>query len=262
MKGERRLKLVPPPGSGDAEARADASPSLAAEEAPPTEAELREASALREAIEQGVDPLATALRSARSPDPLDEVDHDALLARVLGDVDDAAAPPTKAEKREAERLAGEIDAMTQRARAPSAPMSDGAETASALRAAWAPRPIEPLRNEALIAGALRSAKAGRGRALSVTMVALSTLAAAAAAIALYVGGPGQLGAPARQTASAPATAAAAAQVALIRARSTTELFDPETPFPRTGGTSERIDRIAGARAADLRANRFAAWGVP
>ena len=30
---------------------------------------------------------------------------------------------------------------------------------------------------------------------------------------------------------------------------------------RTGGTSARVDRIASARERELRANRYAAWGV-
>ena len=48
---------------------------------------------------------------------------------------------------------------------------------------------------------------------------------------------------------------------LVRARSADDLFDATTPFPRHGEESARIDRIASARAADLRRNRFAAWGV-
>jgi hypothetical protein len=46
---------------------------------------------------------------------------------------------------------------------------------------------------------------------------------------------------------------------LTPTRSTQALFDE--PFARTGGQSARIDRIASARAADLRENRFARWGV-
>jgi hypothetical protein len=263
MKGERRLRLVPS-GPPEAEERAQAA-SGGDEEPPPTEAELREATALQEALERGVDPLAASLRSAFRPEALEDADHDAILARALGDL---GAPATKAEQREAERLAGELEAM-RGARMPhgmAGSMSDGAEIASALRAAWAPRPIEQLRNEALIAGALHKAPARRSgrRVLSVTMAALTSVAAVAAAVALYFGRAGELGPPTSQTAATPPTAGvvAVAQTALIRARSTADLFDPETPFPRTGGTSERIDRIASARAADLRANRFAAWGVP
>jgi hypothetical protein len=268
MKGERHLKLVPPPPDGpqgDADRRAakgseaglgfDAGP----DEPPPTEAELREALELERALDQGIDPLAAALRSAYRPEPLEDVDHDALLARALGD---EGAPPTTAERREAERLAGELDAMKGRRAAPE-PVSEPAELAAALKAAWAPRSIEPLRNEALIAKALQKEKApSRGRrALPVTMAALTTLAAVAAGVALFFSRAGlESTSP---TASAPVVAGpSVAQAALIRARSTTDLFDPETPFPRSGGTSERMDRIVSARSADLRANRFASWGVP
>lgn len=44
-------------------------------------------------------------------------------------------------------------------------------------------------------------------------------------------------------------------------RSTSALFDPAMPFPTRGGESERLGRIVASRAADLRANRFAAWGI-
>ncbi|HZF55965.1 MAG TPA: hypothetical protein VE093_45435 [Polyangiaceae bacterium] len=251
MKGERHLKLVPLPPEGSPGAPAF---DAGEDEPPPTEAELREAQALERALDKGIDPLAAALRSAYRPDPLEDVDHEALLARALGD---EGAPPTAAERRDAERLAGELDAMKGRRAAPE-PLSEPAEIAAALRAAWAPRSIEPLRNEALIAKALATSK--RRRALPVTMAALSSLAAVAAGVALFFGQAKQpeQSAP---TAAAP-TAAGPAQAALIRARSTSDLFDPETPFPRSGGTSERMDRIVSARSADLRANRFAAWGVP
>jgi hypothetical protein len=47
----------------------------------------------------------------------------------------------------------------------------------------------------------------------------------------------------------------------VPSRSTDDLFDPHKEFPKTGGESARIDRIAMARTSDLRQNRFAAWGV-
>jgi hypothetical protein len=42
-------------------------------------------------------------------------------------------------------------------------------------------------------------------------------------------------------------------------RSTQSLF--ARPFAPTGGESARVDRIAMARAVDLRENEFAKWGV-
>ncbi len=255
MKGERHLKLVPLPPEGS---QGDPAFGAGDDEPPPTEAELREAQALERALEKGIDPLAAALRSAYRPEPLEDVDHDALLARALGD---EGAPPTAAERRDAERLAGELEAMKGRRVAPE-PLSEPAEIAAALRAAWAPRSIEPLRNEALIAKALATAPSKRRRALPVTMAALSSLAAVAAGVALFFGQAKQPEQSAPTAAAPTAAGPERAQAALIRARSTSDLFDPETPFPRSGGTSERMDRIVSARSADLRANRFAAWGVP
>jgi hypothetical protein len=48
---------------------------------------------------------------------------------------------------------------------------------------------------------------------------------------------------------------------LQRSRSTADLFDTATPFPRVGGETARVDRIANVRAAELRDNRFALWGL-
>ena len=77
---------------------------------------------------------------------------------------------------------------------------------------------------------------------------VASLAAMAASIALVM------------RSSAPATSAALeAPPAMAVSRSTAQLF-PEG-IPVTGGTSDRVDRIAYARAQDLRENRFARWGV-
>ncbi len=51
----------------------------------------------------------------------------------------------------------------------------------------------------------------------------------------------------------------AEQAELVHVRSTQELFAHQ--FEAQGGESARIDRIAIARANDLRENRFARWGV-
>jgi hypothetical protein len=100
---------------------------------------------------------------------------------------------------------------------------------------------------------------------------LGALAALAAGVALFFGAMSaeQGAGPTSRTApngnapnngiEQPAPPSVAAT--LIQARSTQELFDPATPFAKKGGESKRLDVIARARAADLRANRFAAWGV-
>ncbi|AKT39735.1 hypothetical protein [Chondromyces crocatus] len=216
----------------------------------PTEEELREAQALADALERGDDPLARALRVASTPRALGSEDHEVLLARALGDEE---APALDAERRAAEALRDWLEAPREQ---PEASFEGEAALVGALRAANRPAPLLELRNEALIARALgRHRRATPRRVIPVTMAALSSLAAAAAAVALLL--VQQADAP---SASAPLSSAAI-PVELIPSRSTAELFDPASPFPREGGETARIDRIATARAADLRSNRYAAWGV-
>ncbi|WP_437625793.1 hypothetical protein [Sorangium sp. So ce1151] len=243
--------------------------------APASDDELRAARELAEALDQGEVPLAAALRAAARPAGLDRADHEALLARALGDED---APPTRAEQRAAERLRDALQPGGLGRGEPGrggGPEGEGergghdardelAELAAALRAAWRPAPLPELRSRTLVEAALRAAPAPRARRIApVTMAALSTLAAAAAAAALIFG---ELREERAFVARAPAAPGAAAVAAaplppLIEARSTAALFDPAAPFPREGGQTERIDRIAAARASDLRQNRYAAWGV-
>lgn len=249
MKGDRRLVLVPP---ADATGGAGGPPPG---EPPPSAEEARAARALAEALERGEDPLAAALRAAAEPRGLDQADHDALIAAALGDED---APPTRAEQRAADRLRGALEgaAADGRREGGRPAEDDGAALAAALRAAWRPEPLPALQHEALIARALARRGGERHRRIApVTMAALSTIAAIAAGVALM------LGRASEQEAATAGAPAEAIRAALIPARSTVELFDAATPFPREGGETARIDRIAGARAADLRANRYAAWGV-
>jgi hypothetical protein len=224
MKRERRLHLVPPPSASKA----------FGDEPPFTEEELREADALREALDRGDAEIARNLRAAWAPAPIDGGDLDAILERALGS-DEALAPPTRVELEAAARLRDDL------ARG---------EGLAEVKAAYRPTEITPERNEELIARALRRAaprQASRVRRIvPVTMAALTGVAALAAGVALMIG----------QMNRAPNNAPAA----LIHARSTDDLFDPAKKF-EVGEQSARIDRIATARASDLRQNRFAAWGV-
>jgi hypothetical protein len=237
MKGERKLRLVSG-GKGPA-------PDLPEGEEPPfTDEELAAAAARRDHLGEGVDPLAGALRAAYAPAPLGPVDLDAIVTRALGD--ESAA--TRAEIAAAERLRAELDGEGGESAGPDA------EILRAMRLAASPTDLAPERHEAILEAALRAPLrrriSGSVRRLSpVTMAALTGVAALAAGLALFVG---------RPTAPADRPAATAA---LVRARSADGLFDAATPFPRSGQESARIDRIASARAADLRQNRFAAWGV-
>lgn len=286
MKGERKLSLVKPPpgpepsGGDDADLEREATPE-----------ELREAEALRRAMERGEEPMALALQAAFRPRSLEDDDLDAILARAMGD-DDARS--TSIEEREADRLRAtleEHDALrTGRIVAgpgarSTAPEDTTASAAIALRAAWAPTAIGTVRNDALVSKALERAgskgESARGGASNEapapislrrfrmgprTIATITTVVAMAAGVLLMVGrlGRDSASAPA-SVAQAPAPAATAVaqveRVPRIAARSTQELFDAATPFPRSGGESARVDRIATARAADLRANRFAAWGI-
>ncbi|WP_437977770.1 hypothetical protein WMF11_13470 [Sorangium sp. So ce295] len=271
----------PPAGDGPLERRAGADRGRrlalvvpgAEPVAPASDDELGAARALAEALDRGEVPLADALRAAARPAGLDRADHEALLARALGD---EGAPPTKAELRAAERLREALEPRAASGGGPGRGGSGGegalgspdardelAELAVALRAAWRPAALPELPGRALIDRAFRASPArGPRRIAPVTMAALSTLAAAAAAVALIVG---QISEERASVARAPGAAAPAAALAerplLIEARSTAALFDPAAPFPREGGQTERIDRIAAARASDLRQNRYAAWGV-
>ncbi len=186
----------------------------------------------------GEDPLALGLRGAYAPAPLVEADLDAIVSRALGD--ELAATGT--ERAAAERLRAELDGEVL--------PGDGAELLLAVKLAAHPTALPPARNEELIQTALRAPFRARVRRIApVTMAALAGLATLAAGVALVLD-------HARMT--SPGAGAAAA---LVRARSADGLFDASTPFPRRGGESARVDCIASAREADLRQNRFAAWGV-
>jgi hypothetical protein len=242
-----------------------------------TEDELREAAHTRALLEAGDEPVSSSLRAAFQPASFDEADHDALLARVLGD---PLASPTRVERAVAERLRERLDReatgtpVDQQAtgtpvdqQSTGTPVDGGgpgpaatgagdaaersAELAGALRAAWRPPVLAPLRNEALIARALAGTRR-RGRAREVVVAAVGLLALAAG-VALVFRQTGTT-APGRGDGAPPA-------VAMIAPRSTMDLFDVATPFPRSGEETARIDRIAASRAADLRHNRYSQWGV-
>ncbi len=243
MKQPPRLRLVPSPAD-----------SVGGEdEAPFTDDELREAAALRGALDRGADPLASALQAAYRPASLAEGDLDAILARALGEGD---AHATRLEREAAESLRAAI--------ASGGDLGGDAAILGDLRAAHRPAALAPTRNEELIAGALGAAPRAVAsvsrlrRALPATMATITGVLALAAGFALLVH-TRSLAPPALLTAP-QLDLAEAAPAALIRSRSTDDLFDPAEKF-EVGRTSARIDRIASARSSDLRRNRFAAWGV-
>ncbi len=250
MKGERKLRLVTG-GGGTSPA-----PDLPPLEASFTDEERAAAAALREALDRpegqptapgdgGAALLAAELRAAYAPAPLGTDDLSALVERALGD--DAAA--TDLERAAGERLRAEL--------AGEAAGTAETELLRALKAATRPVDLAAAEHEALIEAALRAPPRAGSRSprriAPVTMVALAGVAALAAGVALFVGRVDHDPAALRDAQSYGA--------ALVPARSADDLFDATVPFPRRGGESARIDRIASARAADLRNNRFAAWRV-
>lgn len=240
MSNDSKLKVVLPAVVQDELG------ALLEEEALVSPEELEAANELRALLEQGDHEWADALRAAYVPTELDLKDNDALVDRALGIVA-TDAPATAVESDAAQRLREAIE----HPRAGDRDEPD-IEVLDALVSAYRPRAIDPLRNELLITRALKRAPQGTSsrRALPFVTAAVLGVAAMAAGVALYL----------RPATDVP-VATNVAPPTLQRSRSTAELFDAATPFPRAGGESARVDRIANARAAELRDNRFALWGV-
>lgn len=176
--------------------------------------------------------LAEALRSAWDPAPLDPRRQKELLEQALTD---PFAPASDDELRESERLRQALDAGDE--------SHPDVLLLHALKAAKTPASLSP---EASDAARGRVGRRTRGSGANVVFVSFgAAVLAAAAALLLVVGG---------GLKSAPEPSAAG----FVPSRSTTELF--ERQFEQ-GETTERIDRIASARAHDLRENRYRRWGA-
>jgi|SRR5579883_259141 len=163
-------------------------------------------------------------------------------------VDDRAAPRAPDDPPADDEAAAAADlraALDDPARA-----SADAELARALAAAWSPKDLSAGEHRAALERALaRWPAAGRRRRPARRAAAAGALLALAAGVGAVLWS--------ADRASAPAASPAAA--APLARRSTQPLF--ADPFPAAGGERARIDRIAIARAADLRDNEFARWGV-
>lgn len=202
--------------------------------APATEEELEAARRLRDALEDPSIPsdeaaLSRALKQAWEPGDLPGGELDLLVAAAVDG-------PARAG---ADDLARVLEGAF--------PASAEGELAVALRAAWSPAPIDEAEHRALVARAIGPVVAAapgatRSNVVRVAFGAGVSVLALAASVLLFLN--------VRQP-DAPAAP-------LAKARSTQPLFDE--PF-RPGEASARIDRIALARASDLRDNRFARWGV-
>jgi hypothetical protein len=146
-------------------------------------------------------------------------------------------PPSEEEIRESQRLREALED-------PSKPSED-ADLLRAVKSAAAPKALEPKELEAGVEHALSgfSTRARRGVVIRVAFGGAALVAAAAVVVLVVSRGP---------VPRAPVAE-------LAHARSTQALF--KQGFDMHGGESARIDRIVVARAADLRENRFARWGV-
>ncbi|MCU0657282.1 MAG: hypothetical protein MUF64_19085 [Polyangiaceae bacterium] len=151
-----------------------------------------------------------------------------------GSPDDLDPPPSAEERLAAEALARSLELGSPH---PDRPLVE------ALQAAYRPAPIDPARHEELLVQALAEARPP-GRLLAFPQRRWALLGAVAAAACLLLVG---------RSMRRPVP------VALAASRSTQSLFQEQ--FPRQGGHSQRIDRIALARSRELRENRFAGWGV-
>jgi hypothetical protein len=152
------------------------------------------------------------------------------------------APATAEEVARAEELRAALDDPRH--------ANEDAELARTLAAAWSPRDLDPDRHRALLERAFARIDA-KQRSRKTTNLAWG----AGAMVALAAGVCVVLWAQRRP--SEVSNRAGASPVAM--SRSTQPLFVEQ--FARLGGQTSRIDRIAMARAADLRNNEFTKWGV-
>jgi hypothetical protein len=251
MSREPKLRVVDPASGG----------------AIPTEDEAR----VRGPAASVVQASERMVRAMVAPAELARLDHELLLALTVGEECSTLAEADRRRAAElaamlAERLgsgAGAGSGATQPVEPRDPELRALTELASSLRAACGRGALDELGNERLIRQAMRVA--GQARPAGSRRWALvGSVAALAAGVALFFASfgwrDGQHGPAASHV--PPPSGAAAAILQLVPARSTETLFDPAEKFPVRGGESARVDKIASARAADLRANRFAAWGVP
>ena len=176
--------------------------------------------------------LASALRHAFAPSPIDPERHERLLRIAL---EDPFAPASADELVESERLRQAFEGAGEHA---------DLALARALSAAHSPEPA-PSASLARVSEALE--QPAQGKVLYLRFGAVATALAAAAAVLLLFGSP---------TSRAPAPDLQA--LTLAQSRSTAPLFQMAAV---PGAPSLRIDRIASVRARELRENRYALWGV-
>ncbi|HEX3850381.1 MAG TPA: hypothetical protein VHW01_05405 [Polyangiaceae bacterium] len=177
--------------------------------------------------------LATLLKCAFAPSEIDPVRHEHLLLSAL---EDPFAAPSPEEIVESERLRRALD-------------GDGDHLdlvlARALSAAHAPSEAAP---KVVAPATLAPKSRPTAKVLYVRFAGAAAALAAAAAVLFTIS---------TRHCSPEASAPELPALALVQSRSTAALFQTAS----VGPPSARIDRIASVRERDLRANRYAMWGV-
>jgi hypothetical protein len=187
--------------------------------------------------------ILLALEAALRPAELDPALNERLIAQAL---EDPLAPPTEEELAESARLRDALEGQS--------PAHEDAATLAALRVAYqAGTPREP-DLERVLERALTT-RPRRPNVIYAVFGAGSAVLAAAAALVLVMGG-----SRSEAPVAASVSAESASNAGFAKPRSTAPLFGQSEAF-RTADTTARMDLIAGARARDLRDNRYAAWGV-
>jgi hypothetical protein len=143
---------------------------------------------------------------------------------------DDEPPPTEEELTESARLREELEDPGSRHR--------DVELMRAMRMAANPKPIDQIAHKKMLDRVVP-----RPRAVWYPIGLALTAAAAVALLTINL-----------RPSMAPAP-----EANLLRARTTSNMFD--APFPKEGDTSKRVDAIALARARDLRSNKWTKWGV-
>ncbi len=161
---------------------------------------------------------------------------------------DPDAAPTDQERVAAEALRAALDG--------AAPIAGDAELARALGATWSPAELPPDAHARILDGALArfDRRTRRKRAFTRAVGVGAALALAAGAVVVV-----EMRLPAPLPTSSSLAAVGEAPGVLAASRSTQPLFAEQ--FAVAGGETSRVDRIAAAREADYRRNRFARWGV-
>ena len=176
--------------------------------------------------------LAALLKSAFAPSELEPARHERLLQAAL---DDPFAAPSPEELVESERLRRALDGNGDHL---------DLVLARALSAAYAPSKVPPT---AVAPAILTTSARPTAKLLYLRFAGVAAALVAAAALLLVM-----------STRTSPeASAPELPALALVQSRSTAALFRSAA----VGPPSARIDRIASVRERDLRANRYAMWGV-